>query len=396
VTDTPRCIEETFTVPYRHRVYFTRRVFSCENDLLAGLISNGHGANPAKVLVVTDANARRDPSALEGEVAHYMNTVLGEVALTQIQLPGGEVVKNHTQYLTQLYSAIEANQLCRHSYIIALGGGALLDLVGYAAATAHRGIRLIRMPTTTLSQADGGVGVKNSINAYNKKNFIGSFAVPHAVINDYDFLDALPERTMRDGYIEALKVGLIRDEGFVEWIEAHADALLQRDRRTIERLIERSAQHHVNHIVHSGDPFEIGTSRPLDFGHWAAHKLEQMSAFHISHGQAVACGIALDTLYSVRAGSLPSASADRILQLIQRLGFAIYQPELSATDADGRLSIMQGLYEFREHLGGQLTICLLKAIGVGYDAHDLHPDWIQECIQTLHAYSLQSTHSVSE
>jgi len=393
--DTSTCIEETFTVPHRLRVYFTRAVFSCENNLLAGLIAKPEGANAAKVLMVCDANAVDCQSQFQAEVARYLNTQVGDVAFTYLALPGGEVVKNETHYLTQLYDAIESNQLCRHSYIIAVGGGALLDLVGYAAATAHRGIRLIRMPTTTLSQGDGGVGVKNSVNAYGKKNFIGSFAVPHAVINDYAFLDALPERQMRDGYIEALKVGLIRDRDFVEWIEAHADALVLRDPSAVERLIERSAQHHVNHIVQGGDPFEVGSSRPLDFGHWVAHKLEQMSAFHISHGEAVACGIALDTLYSAKSGTLPLADAERILKVIQQLGFSIYYPELAATDSQGRLIVMQGLYEFREHLGGQLTICLLKAIGLGYDAHEINAEWIQECIESLHRYSATSKQTVS-
>jgi 3-dehydroquinate synthase len=396
MTDTSTCIEETFSVPYRHRVYFTRAVFSPENALLAGLISKGNGQTPAKVLMVCDANAESCHAHFRLKVAHYLNARLGDVAFSYRTLPGGEVVKNETHYLTQLYDAIESSQLCRHSYIIAVGGGALLDLVGYAAATAHRGIRLIRMPTTTLSQGDGGVGVKNSVNAYGKKNFIGSFTVPHAVINDYDFLDALPDRQLRDGYIEALKVGLIRDRDLVEWIEAHTDALASRDARTVERLIERSAQHHVAHIVHSGDPFEAGSSRPLDFGHWAAHKLEQMSAFRISHGEAVACGIALDTLYSVQSGTLPLVDAERILKLIQQLGFPIYYPELAATDPQGRWLILQGLYEFREHLGGKLTICLLKAIGLGYDAYAINPQWLHECIQSLHEYSATAPQTISE
>src|SRR5262249_47001338 len=156
-----------------------------------------------------------------------------------------------------------------------------------AAATAHRGIRLVRVPTTTLSQCDSGVGVKNGINAFNKKNFIGTFAPPFAVINDFQLLTTLGPRDKRAGYAEAVKVACVRDAPFFEALEHDARSLDEFEPHAMRRLIRRCAEIHINHIVNGGDPFESGSARPLDFGHWAAHKLEHLSDFRIRHGEAV-------------------------------------------------------------------------------------------------------------
>jgi 3-dehydroquinate synthase len=244
--------------------------------------------------------------------------------------------------------------------VLAVGGGALLDATGFAAATAHRGVRHIRLPTTSLSQADGGVGVKNGINAFGKKNFIGAFAPPFAVINDADFLDPLPAAEKRAGLIEAIKVALIRDAAFFAEIEKLGDALARFESDALERVIRRCAELHVEHIAGAGDPFELGSARPLDFGHWSAHKLEQMSGFAISHGAAVAHGIALDVIYSAKSGMLSAEAAEGILVLIEKLGFALFDPLMTSSAV-----LLGGLEEFREHLGGELTITLLREIGRG-------------------------------
>jgi 3-dehydroquinate synthase len=268
--------------------------------------------------------------------------------------------------------------------VIALGGGALLDMVGLAAATAHRGCRHVRLPTTTLSQADSGVGVKNGINAFGKKNFVGTFAPPFAVINDFDLLRSLAPRDKRAGYVEAVKVALIRDQPFFETIERNADALAQFDPESMRRLIRQCAELHLRHIATSGDPFELGSARPLDFGHWAAHKLEQLSEYRIRHGEAVAIGVALDTIYSRRLGWLDPASANRVLDLLERLGFDLFTTELSLTEPDGRLIITNGLDEFREHLGGRLTITLLSSIGQGFETHEMDLTQVTHSIHELH------------
>jgi 3-dehydroquinate synthase len=268
---------------------------------------------------------------------------------------------------------------------LAVGGGALLDVAGLAAATAHRGVRHVRIPTTVLSQNDSGVGVKNGINAFGKKNFIGTFAPPFAVINDFNLLATLKPRDKRAGYVEAVKVACIRDKKFFDEIERDAEKLISFEPTAVKRLIRRCAELHLAHIVTGGDPFETGSARPLDFGHWTAHKLEQLSNFKIPHGEAVAIGIALDVIYSRNAGLLDEKSCERILKLLEQLGFNLFADELLKADANKHLQILAGLDEFREHLGGELTITLLKEIGSGMEVHEMNSGKIVEAIHELRA-----------
>src|SRR5262249_15233888 len=179
-------------------------------------------------------------------------------------IEGGERTKNSDFHVSQIHSQIDRHHIDRHSYVIGVGGGALLDMVGLAAATAHRGVRHVRLPSTTLSQADSGVGVKNGINAFGKKNFIGGFAAPFADINDFQLLASLSARDKRAGYVEAVKVALIRDPEFFEHLERSAAQLREFEAAAMQRVIHRCAELHVNHIATSGDPFEFGSARPLD------------------------------------------------------------------------------------------------------------------------------------
>lgn len=212
------------------------------------------------------------------------------------------------------------------------------------------------------------MGVKNSINYFGKKNFLGTFAPPVAVFNDDQFLITLTDRDYRSGISEAIKVALIKDPAFFEWLENNAAALTARDMGTMKYLIKRCAELHLNHIA-SRDPFEKGSSRPLDFGHWSAHKLEQLTNFGVLHGEAVAMGIALDTVYSNLSGRLADDDTHRAIHLIKKMGFEITHPLLEVNSDDS--PILVGLQEFREHLGGQLTIMLLNHIGEGVEVHEI-------------------------
>ncbi len=216
-------------------------------------------------------------------------------------------MKNDPLYVAILHQAMQAAGLCRHSYVAAVGGGALIDTVGFAAATAHRGIRLLRVPTTVLAQADAAIGVKNSVNAMGQKNFLGVFTPPAAVLNDFAFLSTLSQKDWIGGVAEAVKVALIKDAAFFTFLERRARALARRDLPAMRQVIYRCAALHLDHIASGGDPFEQGNSRPLDFGHWAAHRLELLSGFELGHGEAVAIGLALDTTYSYLAGLLGNA-----------------------------------------------------------------------------------------
>ena len=380
-------LEQQFSVAFRYRVYFTRDVFARANGLLASAVESTTPGHPARVLFVVDDGVNQAHPGLSAAIADYGAAHAGALSLAGpvLIVPGGEQVKNDPKALPPILHAIHEAALCRHSYVAAVGGGAVLDAVGYAAATVHRGVRLIRFPTTVLSQDDSAVGVKNGINAYGQKNYLGTFAPPFAVINDFAFLSTLSDRDWRGGLSEAVKAALIRDRDFFEVIEQSAGALVRRDMAAMERVIRRSAEIHLQHIATGGDPFETGSSRPLDFGHWAAHKLERLSSHRIRHGQAVSIGIALDTTYAHLAGWLPEADWRRIVGLLQALELPVYTPELARhlDQEDHAACVLRGLDEFREHLGGRLTIMMLRAIGAPFDAHEIDRGLVVRAVDIL-------------
>ena len=370
-------IRQDITVAFRFPVHFTTAVFSPSNPVLRDVVSRGGGVMPSRVLFVLDAGVLLHHPQVIDDIERYcaQHADVLKLAVPVLVVPGGETVKNDPHHVTDLHRAIHDAALCRHSYVVAIGGGAVLDAAGYAAATAHRGIRMIRVATTVLAQDDSAVGVKNGINAFGKKNYLGTFAPPFAVINDFGFLPTLSDRDWRGGLSEAVKAALIRDRGFFDLLERDAAALAARDMRVAQDVIRRSAEIHLAHIATSGDPFESGSSRPLDFGHWAAHKLEQLTAHRLGHGEAVGIGLALDTTYSYLAGFLGEADWRRILALLQALGLDLHAPELSQSlDEEDPACVLRGLDEFREHLGGRLTIMLLRGIGDPFDVHEIRRD----------------------
>ncbi len=375
------------TLRHEHRLIFTRDVFAPENLTLAETLTPREPGEHVRALVVWDRGLEKTFPGFEDKMIRWF-AARGEavrLAAEPVALAGGEAVKNDFHQLENVWRSIEAARLCRHSYIVAVGGGAVLDLVGFAAATAHRGIPLVRLPTTSLSQGDGGIGVKNGVNFFGKKNWLGSFGVPHAVINDLTFLHGLPVRERRAGLIEAVKVALIRDAEFFEFIASRVDALATFEPEPFEAVIRESARQHLEHIATAGDPFERGSARPLDFGHWSAHKLEQISAFQISHGEAVAIGIALDLIYATRCGLLPIATAERILTMLHQLGFVLYAPALDLRGSSGQRLVLEGLEEFREHLGGRLSIPMIRAPGVRLEVHEMDAKRVDAAIDELKA-----------
>ncbi len=386
-------IQRTIQVGFQLRVFFTRGVFAPANPLLRDVLLPDESERSHAVLLVLDESLAQARPGLAAEIEAYFATASPRLKLVcpPMIIEGGERTKNSYFHVSEIHSHVDRYHIDRHSYLLAVGGGALLDMAGLAAATAHRGIRHVRLPTTTLSQADSGVGVKNGINAFGKKNFIGTFAPPFAVVNDYEMLQSLSDRDKRAGYVEAVKIALIRCREFFETIEADVAKLSTFEPAAMEKLIHRCAELHLNHVATSGDPFEFGSARPLDFGHWAAHKLEQLSEYKIRHGEAVAVGIALDVIYSRNLGFLDAASAERILRLLENLGFELFANELLHADSDQSLLVLNGLEEFREHLGGQLAVTLLKAIGVGFEVHELRLPQVIEAIYELQARHARST-----
>lgn len=377
-----KTIEQAFTVPFSYQVCFTENIFDTKNSTLAALLNNG---KKAKAFFVIDRGViEAHPDLLE-KISSYSEAYKDDftICADPLIVPGGEQAKNEQEHLLDILQATNTYSIDRHSYIVAIGGGAVIDMAGFASAIAHRGIRHIRIPTTVLAQNDAAIGVKNSINVYGKKNYLGTFAPPYAVINDSAFLKTLTDRDWRSGISEAIKVALIKDLEFYEWMETHAASLNQRDMAIMEELIYRCAKLHLDHIA-GKDPFEFGSSRPLDFGHWAAHKLEHLTDFKVRHGEAVAIGIALDSTYSWLKGMISEPELKRIIELIKTLGFELYVPELSGD------ALLEGLEEFREHLGGELTIMLLEKIGKGEEVHKMDADLILESVEKLKLFSGQN------
>ena len=352
-----------FAVTYRHRIFFTEGAFDAGNRVLADLFAG------AKVIPIVDAGLANSRPGFAAEVAAY-----------------GKAMGVHFTRQPLVLTAIEADKICRHSYVLAIGGGAFLDAVGFAAATAHRGVRLVRMPTTTLGQGDAGVGVKNGINTFGKKNFTGAFAVPAAVVNDLALLASLDARGLRDGLVEAVKVSLLKDPVFFANLEKESALLAAGNIPAIGRAVRRSAELHAKHIAGNGDPFELGSARPLDLGHWAAHKLESMTNHRLTHGEAVAVGLALDLICARELGLFGKEETERSLNLLVALGFKIYAPEMHL---EGGAPMLAGLEEFREHLGGQLTLVLPTAIGKSTQVHEMASAVVRKAADELRARDQQ-------
>lgn len=375
---------QEFAVPFRYPVHFTEKLFDPGNPLLADVMAMLEPERRHRALVFVDEGVTAALpeliGAIAGYAAHHAERI--DLVVPPIAVTGGEKIKSELYYIEQMQQALYDQHIDRHSYVVAVGGGAVLDAVGLVAATTHRGVRHIRVPTTVLAQNDSGVGVKNGVNLYGSKNFVGTFAPPFAVLNDLDFIAALPARDKVAGMAEAVKVALIRDRAFFHWLEHNADRLALFDRPVMARMIRRCAELHMHQIAHGGDPFETGSARPLDYGHWSAHKLESMTRHHLRHGEAVAIGIALDTRYSVRRGLLAAGEDERVCCLLEHLGFRLWHPALDKVGANGP-EVLAGLQDFREHLGGELTITLLSEVGVGFEVHDIDEPLMVECIAWL-------------
>ena len=365
-------------VPFEYPVVFSRGLLDPTNETLSWALTRLEpDLEPRALFIVDDGFARAWPGVrddIEAYTTRHRITLAGPVR----EVPGGEACKADHTTVDAVLQWIAQSRLDRHAYVVALWGWAMLDAVGYAAALAHRGVRLIRIPTTVLAQNDAGVGVKNGINAFGAKNFLGTFAPPYAVLNDPDWIRTLPARDRIAGIAEAVKVGLIRDAAFFGWLEQHASALASGEPIATATMIRRCAELHLHHIANSGDPFERGSARPLDYGHWSAHKLEVLSEHALRHGEAVAIGMLLDAQYAALEGPLQPDVVGRLSALLGALGLPRWHEALDRPD-----DVLRGLEEFREHLGGQLTITLLAEVGRGVEAHAINEDRMRESIRRL-------------
>jgi 3-dehydroquinate synthase len=375
---------QRFAVPYEFPVVFTEGVFDPENPALRDVLSRLEPAKRHRAVVFVDDGlkpAQPLPEAILQYAQRHGDVI--ELACPPVLVPGGEKIKSELHFVESIQQTLFDLHIDRHSYVIAVGGGAVLDAIGLIAATTHRGVRHVRIPTTVLAQNDSGIGVKNGVNLKGVKNFVGTFAPPFAVLNDQRFIDVLPERDKIAGMAEAVKVALIRDAEFFGWIERHMDDLATFERAAMATMIRRCAELHMRQIGLGGDPFETGSARPLDYGHWSAHKLESLTRHHVRHGEAVAIGMALDARYSVLCGLLVPGEEERLCALLEYLGFDLWHPALARTGTNGEWAILEGLREFQEHLGGELSVTLLAGIGTGVEVHQIDRERMRAAMHWL-------------
>ena len=365
-----------FSVPLKHQIRFTHDVLGAEQSVLADLLEPS-GDQPARVQFWVDSHVVQASPWLKDSLHQFVERYSDRLVMpSKVHvLSGGEALKNEIHVLKEMLGEFHQAQLDRRSYVVVIGGGAVLDTVGFAAALAHRGVRLVRLPTTTLAQADSGVGVKNGVNLYNTKNWLGTFGVPWAVVNDARLLATLSDRDFRSGFSEAVKVALLKDAALFDDLCQSVAAIRNRDMDVCFPLIRRSAELHLQHITRGGDPFEMREARPLDFGHWSAHKLEAMSDFTLRHGEAVAIGVAIDVVYSSLALGFPRHDADRAVDCLAQLGFTLDDPQLANSQ-----KLLDGLEEFRQHLGGRLTLTMLEQVGKPINIHAVDPPLLLQAI----------------
>lgn len=383
---------QKITVPFEYPVYFTSDVFSPDNPAFVEAIARREPSRRHRLFVIVERAVAEAWPRLTHNIGAYVARCHDRLELVAEPwvIEGGEAAKNDPSLLTRIQTRLFELRLDRQSFVVLVGGGALLDVAGYAAATVHRGLRVVRLPTTVLAQGDSGVGVKNGINAFGVKNYFGAFVPPFGVLNDARFLETLGRRDTVAGMAEAVKVALIRDPEFFAWLQRHATELAACRPGPVGELIRRSAELHLDHIATSGDPFELGSARPLDFGHWAAHKLESLTANRLRHGEAVAIGIALDTLYAARVGLLAAPAVEPVLTLLEELGFSLCDQALEEAGRGARLPLLDGLAEFREHLGGELTVTLLADIGRGIEVHHMQEELVLDALASLRRRRLRA------
>ena len=277
------------------------------------------------------------------------------VKVVSIILPDGEQYKN-IETLTLIYDALLTHRCERNTPLIALGGGVIGDMSGYAAATYLRGVPFIQIPTTLLSQVDSSVGGKTGINHPLGKNMIGAFYQPQLVLADITTLNTLPDQELRAGLAEVIKYGLIRDLPFLEWLEANMEKLLARDVGALQYAIARSCENKAE--VVGNDERESGERALLNLGHTFGHAIENGMGYGVwLHGEAVAAGTIMAADLSQRMGWISEQDVSRIRQLFERAGLPVVAPHLGA---DQYLQLM-GLD--KKVIDGQIRFVLLKALG---------------------------------
>ena len=306
----------------------------------------------------------------------YLQSILDQLQdkqVDQVILKDGEQYKN-LDNLNLIFTQLIEKHHDRKTTLIALGGGVVGDMTGFAAASYQRGVPFIQIPTTLLSQVDSSVGGKTAVNHALGKNMIGAFYQPQAVIIDTDTLATLPQREFCAGMAEVIKYGLISDEGFFQWLEENVEALLQRDHLALATAIERSCLNKAK--VVSADETEQGIRAILNLGHTFGHGIETFQKYTgLLHGEAVAVGMVMAAELSVLSGALNPEDVERIKALIAAFLLPIAPPE--DMQADDFMALM---VRDKKVLDGQLRLVLLERIGRATVTADFRLQWLEETL----------------
>jgi 3-dehydroquinate synthase len=297
------------------------------------------------------------------------------VSVIPIILPDGEAYKN-TETLNKIYDALLQNRCERSTTLIALGGGVIGDLTGYAAATYLRGVPFIQIPTTLLSQVDSSVGGKTGINHPLGKNMIGAFYQPQVVLADIDTLKTLPARELSAGMAEVIKYGLIRDAEFFNWLEAHIEQLMALEESAISEAIFRSCQNKAD--VVAIDEHETGERALLNLGHTFGHAIENAMGYGVwLHGEAVGAGTMMAADLSQRMGWLSAAEVARIHALLTKARLPLDAPKLGV---DKYLELMQ---MDKKVADGKIRLVLQQGIGKSVITSDYDADILRATLTLL-------------
>ena len=277
--------------------------------------------------------------------------------LASVALPDGEQHKTLAR-LNRVFDALVEHRMNRDACVVALGGGVVGDMAGFAAACYQRGVDYVQVPTTLLAQVDSSVGGKTGVNHPGGKNLIGAFHQPRAVLADTDTLGTLPPREFRAGLAEVIKYGLIADAGFLDWIEAHLDALLRLDGAALARAIRRSCE--IKAAIVAEDEREHGRRALLNLGHTFGHAIETATGYdEWLHGEAVGAGLLMAADLSWRLGWLAEADLARIRHLLERAGLPVATPPIGA----GRALQLMGMD--KKVLAGRIRLVLMRRVGEG-------------------------------
>jgi len=384
-------IQQNLNYSIEYPIIFTEGVFDPSNPVLAQAMDRLNENRVHRAMVFIDSNVADLLPQVTQHITQYFEAYANDIELAEEPrvLPGGEGIKNDIEVIGPLATALANAHLCRHSYVIVVGGGAVLDAIGFAASVTHRGLRTIRIPTTILAQSNAGVGVRTAVNYAGMKNAIGSFAPPFAVINDWQFLHSLPDREWMAGITEAFRMGIICDRDFFEDLCTLAGVLSQRNAETIQKVVQHSAYLYLSRMSIQNDPFETQVGQPLDFAYWGAHKLEILSNCEIGHGEAVAMGILIDCRYATERGWMPEEEFAKIHQAFSTLGLPLWFAELELVGADGNLEILQGLPEFQEQKGGPLSITFPHGIGAFRNESIVDLAVMEQALNRLKALALE-------